>query len=129
MTPEEYKVAALRTEFMPDIVHRDGAVDHALGRLLHGVIGACTEVGELQDQVKKHWIYGKTLDRTNILEEIGDICWYLNIALDAYGLSWSDCFERNIAKLSKRYPDKFSSDAALNRDLANERAALETRGK
>ncbi|NEN87993.1 MAG: hypothetical protein F6K48_03325 [Okeania sp. SIO3H1] len=34
-------------------------------------------------------------------------------------------WQRNIAKLAKRYPDKFSSEKALNRDLDAERQALE----
>jgi NTP pyrophosphatase (non-canonical NTP hydrolase) len=33
--------------------------------------------------------------------------------------------DRNIAKLQKRFPEKFSADRALNRDLAAEREVLE----
>lgn len=33
--------------------------------------------------------------------------------------------DRNIAKLKARYPEKFTTEAAANRDLAAERAALE----
>jgi hypothetical protein len=40
-------------------------------------------------------------------------------------LNLVDILEANIAKLAKRYPDKFSADQAVNRDLDAERAALE----
>ena len=35
--------------------------------------------------VKKHLIYGKALDEVNVLEEGGDILWYVALALDACG--------------------------------------------
>lgn len=37
----------------------------------------------------------------------------------------SEALDRNIAKLLTRYPEKFTTEAAANRDLAAERAALE----
>lgn len=41
------------------------------------------------------------------------------------GLSFNDILETNINKLAKRYPDKFDSNLALNRDLKAEREVLE----
>jgi len=41
------------------------------------------------------------------------------------GLSFHDILETNINKLAKRYPDKFDSNLALNRDLKAEREVLE----
>jgi len=142
MTPEEYRPLALRTEHTPQfiatVIFRDPkqpltdadwevfrAGAQALSRVIHGALGVCTETGELQDIFKKFLIYGKPIDRTNVLEEIGDVLWYVNLVLDAYGFTWSEAFERNIAKLSARFPQKFSQNAALNRDLDAERAALE----
>lgn len=42
-----------------------------------------------------------------------------------FGLDLATSLDRNIAKLAKRYGDKFSDVAALNRDLAGERKVLE----
>lgn len=42
-----------------------------------------------------------------------------------YGLDPAEGMNRNIAKLAKRYGDKFSDVAALNRDVGAERAVLE----
>lgn len=128
MTPDEYQKLALRTEKTPTFVGRaqHGYVTEEIemSRLLHGLLGVCTEAGELQDQVKKHLVYGKDFDPTNILEECGDLLWYIALALDATGFTMEECMKRNIAKLRARYPEGFTEAAALTRDLEKERDAL-----
>ncbi len=119
VTPDEYQQLALRTENK-----RTFDLNERTAQLMHGVIGACTEVGELQDQVKRHLFYGKPHDEVNVVEEVGDALWYLAVTLDAVGATMGDCMARNIAKLRVRYPDKFSSERALARDLDKEREAL-----
>lgn len=133
MTPNEYQQLALRTEqtlpFANVRTEKDGMLPSSwLSRLLHGAIGICTETGELQDALKKHVVYNKPLDLVNVQEEAGDIAWYLALLCDAAGYQLEDVMERNIAKLRARYPDKFSEEAALTRDLVAERAELEKQG-
>ncbi len=103
--------------------------NNSILRLLHGAVGAAGECGELLDQVKGHVFYGKKLDWINIMEEIGDTVWYLDLAMKVVqretGLTWSDCFQKNIDKLRTRYPDKFSGQAAVDRNLPAEREILE----
>ena len=122
MTANEYQKLALRTEHTPDFI-----VGHVpeMARLVHAAIGVATESGELLDALKKTLMYGKALDRINVMEECSDVLWYLALALDATGFTLEDCMERNIAKLRKRFPHKFTSEAALVRDLDAERSALE----
>lgn len=93
--------------------------------LLHGSMGVCTEGGELQDTVKRYIFYGKELDKVNIEEELGDIFWYCAIICKSLKLDLQTILEKNIAKLKKRYPEKFTEDKALNRDLDAERKVLE----
>lgn len=93
-------------------------------RLLHAAFGMCTETGEFTDQLKKHIFYGKPLDVTNLKEEIGDAFWYFAIACDVLGVTFEELQERNIAKLTARYPDKFDENLALNRNLDKERETL-----
>ena len=50
--------------------------------------------------------------------------WYQAIACDVLGTTFEIEQERNIAKLSARYPDKFTEDKAINRDLETERKVL-----
>jgi NTP pyrophosphatase (non-canonical NTP hydrolase) len=93
--------------------------------LLHAAMGLVTESGEFMDMLKKHLFYGKPLDEVNLLEEIGDASWYLAIALNALGSSFEEVMARNIEKLQARYPDKFTEQAALVRNLDKEREILE----
>lgn len=119
MTPETYTENVLRTEsphFYKEKVNT---------RLLHGTIGICTESAELLDAVKKSLFYGKDLDMVNIHEEIGDLMYYISLVVEASGGNLNSILERNVAKLRARYPDKFTNEAAINRDLTKEREILE----
>ncbi len=127
MTPDEYQKLALRTEHTPGFIAdtHDIPQTKANARLLHGMIGVCTEAGELQDMMKRHLIYGKDFDPTNVIEECGDLLWYIALCLDATGYTMADCMERNIGKLRARYPQGFAEMRALNRNESDERKALE----
>lgn len=81
-------------------------------QLLHAAIGLATETGEFADTVKTHVFYKFELDHFNAKEELGDLCWYIALALDAVGSSFSEVMEGNIAKLKKRYPDGWTPEAA-----------------
>lgn len=85
-------------------------------RLLHAAIGACTEVGELQDLIKKKVIYGKEIDKDKLVDELGDVLWYLGLACNALGVSMEEVMDKNWKKLSTRYGTKFSEQAALNKN-------------
>lgn len=95
-------------------------------RLLHGVLGLVTEAGELAEAVKHHVFDHAVLDRTNVLEELGDMFWYLALMIRVMGGDPEEILGVNIAKLAARYPEKFSEYAALNRDLDKERKILES---
>jgi NTP pyrophosphatase (non-canonical NTP hydrolase) len=99
--------------------------DKRLIDILHGAIGISTEAGELLDAIKKHIFYGKKIDEVNLLEEIGDVFWYCGVLLYNLGYSFEEVQEKNILKLRLRYPNKFTTDKAINRDLIKEREELE----
>jgi NTP pyrophosphatase (non-canonical NTP hydrolase) len=94
-------------------------------RVLHATIGIATEAGELMEAVLKALVQGVPIDTVNLGEEIGDLNWYEALMVDALGVDWDEIRERNIAKLRKRYPEKFTSEKAINRDLKAERKILE----
>ena len=93
-------------------------------RVFHGIIGIATEAAELVAALQKN-ISGHQLDPVNVQEEMNDINWYQAILNNSLGLVWEEGMERNIAKLKKRYPEKYSDEAAEVRDLAAEREILE----
>lgn len=84
-------------------------------RVIHAAIGAAGEAGEILDAAKKMWVYGKPLDTDNILEEGGDILFYITALLTECGHSLEDAMYHNIAKLEKRYPKGFSQADAIAR--------------
>lgn len=93
-------------------------------RLLHGALGIFSESGEMIEAIAKQIMTGE-LDKVNFGEETGDVDWYKAIIHDESGVPEDITREAVIAKLKARYGEKFSSDAATNRDTANERQVLE----
>lgn len=79
---------------------------------LHSAIGVAGEAGELADAIKKEYIYGKPRDLDNIIEELGDLEWYMQSVRNHYGVSRKHVLQCNADKLSKRYVSLRYSDAA-----------------
>lgn len=73
------------------------------------------EAGELFDAVKKMVIYNKPLDRNNVVEELGDLEFYLRGLRDALGITREETLEANIDKLVVRYGAQYSDAAAQAR--------------
>jgi NTP pyrophosphatase (non-canonical NTP hydrolase) len=128
MTPSEYLELSERTD-SPDYVNplmqfrKEDSFENI--RILHAAIGISTEAGEILDVMKKKIFYGKPIDRVNLLEEFGDVCWYIAVALRELESSFEEIMEANIKKLEKRFPEKFTNEKALERDLKTERQTLE----
>lgn len=93
--------------------------------VIHGIVGLYTEAGELVEALLKCIEKGKPLDLVNIKEEIGDCFWYQAVLARAAGFTFEQAQDTNIAKLRKRFPNKFTEHDANNRDLAAERKVLE----
>lgn len=121
---QNYIDLALRTE-IKDYEPISKRYTPSIARLMHSAAGLCTESGELLDMLKKHINYGKEFDKTNAIEELGDLMWYIAIACDELGVSLDDIMKINIDKLKKRYGEKYSDDKAINRNLDEEREVLE----
>jgi NTP pyrophosphatase (non-canonical NTP hydrolase) len=77
---------------------------------LHMAVGIAGESGELLDAIKKVVIYNKPLDRENVVEELGDLEFYMEGLRQGLGITREEVLERNIAKLQKRYGSGSYSD-------------------
>ena len=87
-----------------------------LAHLNHMALGLAGETGELIDAIKKHTIYGKPVDMPNILEELGDIEFYLQGIRSAFGVTREMCLATNQAKLEVRYASgNYSDRQAIDR--------------
>lgn len=88
----------------------------------HAALGVCGEAGELADAIKKHIHYNHPLDkelkgknqtlRENIIEELGDLRFYIQTVMNLVGISETQILQYNAAKLGKRYADLTYSDSA-----------------
>lgn len=88
---------------------------------LHCALGVCGEAGELADAIKKEQIYGKPEDRENIIEELGDLAFYMQATMNQYGITPQEVYQGNADKLAKRYVGlKYSDKAAIDRADKNE---------
>ena len=93
--------------------------------IIHGIIGAFTEAGELLEAMRTAINSGQPFDAVNLKEESGDLFWYLAIIAHECGFTFDDAQRVNIAKLRARFPDKFTEYDANNRNLGVERQVLE----
>lgn len=83
--------------------------------LLHMAVGVSGEAGELLDAIKKVAIYCKPLDRANVVEELGDLEFFVEGLRQGLGITRAETLEANIAKLGKRYGTAYSDAAAQAR--------------
>ena len=100
-------------------------LDNSLMDNIHMILGMQTETAELSDIYKKMIAYNKELDLVNAKEEIGDLMWYIANYCNLNGWDLRDIMETNISKLEARYPEKFTNENAISRDLEAERKILE----
>ena len=106
MEINEYQELALRT-INKDLNKRDV--------LINGGMGLCGEAGEAIDIIKKHISHNHELDKKHLIEELGDVAWYLAELAYALDVPLEEIFKGNIEKLKRRYPDGFSTEASINR--------------
>lgn len=79
--------------------------------LWHMATGVSGEAGELLDAVKKATIYNKELDVDNIVEELGDLEFYMEGLRAHLGITREETLEANKIKLADRYHKLTYSDS------------------
>lgn len=82
--------------------------------LVHMSIGVSGEAGELLDAIKKYVVYNKALDKTNVIEELGDIEFYMQEIRRVIGVTRQEVVQPNVEKLNKRYSTLYYSDSQAN---------------
>jgi NTP pyrophosphatase (non-canonical NTP hydrolase) len=92
--------------------------------ILHAALGVYTEATEMLEAILEA-MKGNGFDKVNAAEELGDAEWYMAMMYRALGETPENVKSVNIEKLRHRYPDKFTSFNAIDRDLDTERNILE----
>lgn len=106
MTINEYQQLAQRT----------ASTEMLSSKIENGILGLCGETGEIADVYKKYLYQGHEIDREHMVEEIGDVCWYVAELTAGLGVTLEEVMKQNIAKLRKRYPDGFDAERSKHRE-------------
>lgn len=101
---EQYQQAAART---------------ATGKcrdLANAGLGLTGEAGEVADIIKKHLYQGHGLPKDKIVEELGDLMWYVALTASLIGVDLKEVMQANIEKLWRRYPNGFRPEDSVHRE-------------
>lgn len=107
MTANDYQRMAMRTA---------GNYECNYDMMRNAAYGLNGEAGEVIDIMKKHEFQGHELDKGKILDELGDVQWYVALMATAIGVTLEDVMQHNVDKLVSRYPDGFDKNRSINRN-------------
>lgn len=103
MTLNEYQMLARRT-----FKGKVACVENAL-------LGLAGESGEILDYIKKVKYQGHQYEAKVMLDEMGDVLFYLANLASLCGFTLQEVAEHNDHKLRKRYPSGFEKQRSINR--------------
>ena len=83
-------------------------------------MGLAGESGEVVDYLKKIYHHGHILNKQKIMDELGDVLWYVSSLAYVHDIDLEEVAEYNIEKLEKRYPSGFSHEKSKNRSEGGE---------
>lgn len=106
MTDQQYQEQIKRT--LPEGMTKD----QIIANMAMGIAG---EGGEIVDSIKKYMYQGHDLNTEDIVNECGDLMWYIGNLLNVLGEDMTDCKIRNIEKLRLRYPNGFEAEKSRDR--------------
>jgi NTP pyrophosphatase (non-canonical NTP hydrolase) len=95
MTIKEYQRKAMRT------------ATHKCYDAANAALGLTGEAGEVADEVKKCMYQGHPWQPSKIIEELGDVLWYVTLMAELMNVPLEYIMQANIEKLERRYPIGF----------------------
>lgn len=105
MEIKEYQELSTRTM-------REGSF---LMKSLNCALGMSGEVGEVIDMIKKSTFQGHELNKPDLVEELGDVMFYVCNLATIYHIDMSKVLQCNVDKLRIRFPEGFSEEASKQR--------------
>lgn len=106
MSLKEYQALARRTQ------NNELAIEE---KERHALFGMASEVGEIHAIYQKVY-QGHVMDYMQVVDEMGDLMWFMAELADAIGVSLDDVADHNIGKLKKRYPQGFDVEHSVHRE-------------
>lgn len=121
-TADYERLAEYRFDVQPQITEgRFGIANYF--SWFHGVV---YNTSKLIDLHKRQFAYGKPMEITMFIKHTENLLGAINNLGLYYSVSIEDGMTKVINKLKLRFPEKFSDDLAVNRNLSAERNALES---
>jgi NTP pyrophosphatase (non-canonical NTP hydrolase) len=96
-------------EYQRQRAEDNGDVPFEEARVLYS-LGIAGEAGEVADYMKKVIGHGKEFDRTKLVDELGDVLWYVSQLAHIHDIPLEEIMTMNTAKLRMRYPHGFKGD-------------------
>lgn len=78
-------------------------------------LGITGEAGEVVDYIKKIVFHGHKYEQDKLIEELGDLMWYVSALANFYKIDMNEVLNKNIEKLLKRYPNGFTKSDSIKR--------------
>ena len=82
----------------------------------HAAFGLASEAGEVAAIFQKAY-QGHEIRQDRVIDELGDLMWFFTELCYAMQIDPQEVLENNIDKLCKRYPDGFSMERSVHRDV------------
>lgn len=83
--------------------------------LHHALFGLAGETGEILSIYQKG-LQGHEIDTDKVVDEMGDLLWFLSELADCLNVDLDYVAEKNIDKLKRRYPDGFDAERSVHRE-------------
>lgn len=77
-------------------------------------------IGDFTEDSKKEWIYGKEFKLVHKEKYIQQIVFWISHICNQFSIDFNEMLALNIKKLQKRFPDKYDSEKAINKDTETE---------
>lgn len=106
----EYQALAART------INNDLNARQKEYHALHGMAG---EVGEIHSIYQKAY-QGHEFDEDEMKKELGDLLWFIAEYCTVCGWDLENIMQLNIDKLKARYPEGFSEEKSIHRNITDE---------
>ena len=121
LTVASHTLSELKTRCQenPNFINT-GSIVKINPRELHAALGILTESSEIFELVNLH---REKMNPLNAIDELGDLFWYIAILVDQKEIDIEQqVLTGVIAKLRKRFPDKFEAALAITKDKSVELA-------
>lgn len=102
-------------EYQENMKRTAGSCELTNENLCFCAMGISGEAGEVTDYLKKVVFHDHNLNKEKVLEELGDVLWYVACTAEILGFNLEQIAEMNIEKLKKRYPYGWDPEKSKNR--------------